>query len=76
MITLAQIDTQIDSAWLAINLGELSYNVRGRELTYHSLSQFQQHINWLLELRQNLLGQADISSGKPVCPVVQNQNSE
>ena len=76
MITLAQIDTQIDSAWSAINLGELSYNVRGRELRYHSLSEFQSHINWLLELRQNLLGQAAVAAGDPLCPVVQYQNSE
>ena len=76
MLTLAQIDTQIDEAWLAINLGELSYNVRGRELRYHSLSEFQSHINWLLELRQNLLGQAAVAAGDPLCPVVQFQNSE
>lgn len=76
MITLAQIDTQIDDAWSAINLGELSYNVRGRELRYHSLSEFQNHINWLLELRQNLLGQAAVAAGDPICPVVQYQNPE
>ncbi len=76
MITLAQIDTQIDDAWSAINLGELSYNVRGRELKYHSLSEFQQHINWLLELRQSLLGQAAVAAGDPVCPVTSYQNSE
>ena len=76
MITLAQIDTQIDDAWSAINLGELSYNVRGRELRYHSLSEFQQHINWLLELRQSLLGVAAAAAGDPVCPVISYQNSE
>ncbi len=76
MLTLAQIDAQIDLAWAAINYGELSYNVRGRELRYHSLSEFQQHINWLLELRQNLAIQAAVDSGEPVCPVVQFQNSE
>ena len=76
MITLAQIDTQIDDAWAAINYGELSYNVRGRELRYHSLSQFQSHLTWLFELRQNMLIQADIASGEPVCPVVQYQESE
>ncbi len=76
MITLAQIDTQIEDAWGAINLGELSYNVRGRELRHHSLSEFQQHINWLLELRQSLLGQAAVAAGDPICPVVQYQNSE
>ncbi len=76
MLTLAQVDAQIDSAWLAINLGELSYNVRGRELRYHSLSEFQNHINWLLELRQSLLGQAAVTAGEPLCPVIQYINSE
>ena len=76
MITLAMIDTQIDDAWSAINLGELSYNVRGRELRYHSLSEFQSHINWLLELRQSLLGQAAVAAGDPLCPVVSYRNSE
>lgn len=76
MITLAQIDTQIDLAWNAINVNELSYNVRGRELVFHSLDAFQRHINWLLELRQSLLAQADVTAGDPVCPVVAYRESE
>ena len=76
MITLAQIDTQIDSAWSAIQVNEKSYTVQGRTLEFPSLDEFQRHINWLLELRQNLLGQADVAADEPVCPVVQYQDSE
>ena len=76
MITLAQVDARINAAWEAVNLGELSYTVHGRELTFHSLDVFQRHINWLLELRQSLSAQAEIAAGEPVCPVVTYRNTE
>ena len=76
LLTLTQIDAQIDDAWAAINVHEKSYTVRGRELEFPSLDEFQRHIDWLLKLRQFILVQTEAASGGPLCPIVSYQNSE
>ena len=76
MITLAQLDTQIDAAWTALRVNEIEYSVNGRMLKFRTLDEMQRHINWLLELKQTLTATADVAAGDPVCPVVQYQDSE
>ena len=76
MITLAQLDTQIDAAWTALRVNEIEYSVNGRMLKFRTLDEMSRHINWLLELKQTLTAQAAVSAGTAVCPVIEYQDSE
>ena len=70
-ITLAQVEAALDAAWEAVNLGELSFSVPGgRTVTFHSLTEFQQHIDWLEAKHNRLTHQASIDAGGGGAPVV------
>lgn len=75
-ITIAQVDTQIGLAWAALRVDEIEYEVRGRTLRFRTLPELQEHINWLMEMRQQLVVEAAVSSGDPICPVVSYQDTE
>ena len=76
MITLAQVDTQIDTAWSALRVNELEYTVQGRTLKFRTLGELQRHVNWLIELKQSLTASSNASADSPLCPVVEYANPE
>jgi len=75
-LTAAQVNTRIDAAWEAVNLGELSYTVNGRTLQYHSLNAFQKHIDWLRDLYADLTEEAAIDAGGGGAPLVSFQEPQ
>ncbi|NLF32042.1 MAG: hypothetical protein GX591_14290 [Planctomycetes bacterium] len=57
-ITLEQVQTQLQTAWAAINAGELSYSHDGNQTTFQSLDAMQRHIEWLRGLERELIAEA------------------
>ncbi len=69
-ITLSQVQTQLTAAWNAINLGERSYQTPGGDqVVFHSLDEFQRHIDWLRKLEADLTSQAALTAGNESAPV-------
>ncbi len=75
-VTASQIDTQIDAAWAAMQVNELSYTVQGRTVLFRTLDEMSRHIEWLMSLQNKVAMQALIDAGSAICPVVQYQGSE
>lgn len=76
MITTTQVDDQIDLAWAALRVNEIEYTVQGRTLRFRNLGELQNHINWLIELKQSLTASGNASADSPLCPVVEYANPE
>ena len=68
-ITLEQVQAQLQAAWAAINVGELSYEHQGHQVTFHSLDALQRHIDWLRLLERELVAETS-STGAGSAAVV------
>ncbi len=63
-MSLVQIDAQLEAAYDAINVGELSFaGPGGRAVTFHSLDSMTRYITWLDGQRANVVASAAVASG-------------
>jgi len=62
-ITLAQVDAAIDAAFAAFTLGETAYTLNGRRVEFRSLTELQNHIDWLSAQKVQLTAQNEIDAG-------------
>lgn len=74
-LTLAQIDSAIDAAFAAYTLGELSYTIKGRTVSFRSITELDNHIDWLEKKKAELTAQSEINAGTSQAGLVRFQEA-